>query len=55
MPELFYAGALHGRRVLAQVLDRLVNEDMLSTAQAEAAADDILWRNAARLYGYGEA
>jgi uncharacterized protein len=50
VPELFYAGALHGRRGLAQTLDRLVAEDILSTAQAEDAAEAILWRNAAELY-----
>ncbi len=50
VPELFYAGALHGRRGLAQTLDRLVVEDILSSAQAEDAAEAILWRNAAELY-----
>src|SRR5436190_2169753 len=50
MPELFYAGALHGRRGLAQTLDRLVDEDILTAAQAEDAAEAILWRNAAGLY-----
>ena len=50
VPELFYAGALHGRRGLAQTLERLVAEDILSVAQAEDAAEAILWRNAAELY-----
>jgi hypothetical protein len=50
VPELFFAGALHGRRGLAQTLDRLVAEDILSAAQAEEAAQDILARNAAQLY-----
>jgi predicted TIM-barrel fold metal-dependent hydrolase len=50
VPELFFAGALHGRRALARALERLVAEDFLTAAQAEAAAEDILWRNAARLY-----
>jgi len=50
VPELFYAGALHGRRGLAQTLDRLIAEDILSVAQAEDAAEAILWRNAAGLY-----
>jgi predicted TIM-barrel fold metal-dependent hydrolase len=50
VPELFFAGALHGRHGLAQALDRLVADDILSAAQAEAAAEAILWRNAARLY-----
>lgn len=51
VPELFFAGALHGRRALAQTLDRLVAEDLISAAQAERAAEDILRRNAERLYG----
>ena len=50
VPELFYAGALHGRRGLAQTLERLVVEDIVSVAQAEDAAEAILWRNAAELY-----
>ena len=50
VPELFYAGALHGRRGLAQTLDRLIAEDILSVAQTEDAAEAILWRNAAALY-----
>jgi uncharacterized protein len=50
VPELFFAGALHGRRGLAQVLERLIAEDILSAAQAEQAALDILARNAERLY-----
>jgi predicted TIM-barrel fold metal-dependent hydrolase len=53
VPELFFAGALHGRRGLAQALDRLVAEEMLSAAQAEDAAEAILWRNATRLYQVG--
>lgn len=52
IPELFYLGALHGREALAQVLDRLVAERMLSAAQAETAAEAILRGNAARLYRY---
>ena len=50
VPELFYVGALHGRQGLAQTLDRLVGESIISAAQAERAAEDILWRNAAALY-----
>jgi predicted TIM-barrel fold metal-dependent hydrolase len=50
LPELFYVGALHGRRALARALDRLVTEEMLTAAQAQAAAEDILWRNSAQLY-----
>ncbi len=52
MPELFFAGAIHGRRALADVLDRLVAEQMISPAQAQSAAEDILWRNSANLYSF---
>lgn len=52
MPELFYAGSLHGRQALARILELLVAENMISTAQADAAAEDILYRNSARLYDY---
>jgi hypothetical protein len=50
LPELFFVGALHGRRGLAQALDRLVAEEIISATQAEEAAQDILARNAIRLY-----
>ena len=50
LPELFYAGALHGRAGLAQTLERLVGEHILSAAEAEDAAEAILWRNSAALY-----
>ena len=51
VPELFFAGARHGRRALARALDRIVAEDYLTAAQAESAAEAILYRNAAQLYG----
>jgi predicted TIM-barrel fold metal-dependent hydrolase len=50
IPELFYVGALHGRRGLAQALERLIADDILSAAQAEQAAQAILAGNAERLY-----
>jgi predicted TIM-barrel fold metal-dependent hydrolase len=50
LPELFYVGALHGRRGLAQALERLIADDILSAAQAERAAQAILAENAERLY-----
>jgi predicted TIM-barrel fold metal-dependent hydrolase len=50
LPELFYVGALHGRHGLAQALERLVADDILSAAQAERAAQAILGGNAERLY-----
>jgi uncharacterized protein len=51
IPELFYIGALHGRRALGQALERLVAEDMLTASQAEGAAVAILRGNATRVYG----
>ena len=50
LPELFYVGALHGRRGLALALERLVADDIISVAQAEQAALAILVENAERLY-----
>ncbi len=50
VPELYFAGALHGRQGLARTLDGLLAEGIIGAAQAEEAAQDILWRNAARLY-----
>jgi predicted TIM-barrel fold metal-dependent hydrolase len=51
VPELFFAGALHGRRALGRALEYLIGHDYLTAAQAEDAADAILWRNAEMLYG----
>jgi predicted TIM-barrel fold metal-dependent hydrolase len=51
VPELFFAGALHGRRALGRALEHLIGQDYLTAAQAEDAANAILWRNAAGLYG----
>ena len=50
LPELFFVGALHGRRALARALDRIVADDYLTAAQAADAAEAVLWRNAASLY-----
>jgi predicted TIM-barrel fold metal-dependent hydrolase len=51
VPELFFTGALHGRRALARALEQLIGHDYLTAAQAEDAAEAILWRNAVGLYG----
>ncbi|MBS1251045.1 MAG: hypothetical protein MAG451_00074 [Anaerolineales bacterium] len=50
IPELFYVGALWGRRVLAGVLEETVQAGDLTASEAESAADDILRGNANRLY-----
>ncbi|MFN4294558.1 MAG: hypothetical protein ACK4JD_10535, partial [Thermoflexales bacterium] len=50
IPETFYLGARCGREVIAEVLSEAVADGDLSPAEADAAALDILHRNAARLY-----
>jgi hypothetical protein len=42
---------VHGRRALGRALDRIIADDYLTAAQAADAAEAILWRNAAGLYG----
>ena len=51
--ELFYLGALWGRRMLGQVLDETVAVGDLSAAEAERAAVSILRGTAASLYSWG--
>uniref|UniRef100_UPI0028699D84 amidohydrolase family protein n=1 Tax=Deinococcus sp. TaxID=47478 RepID=UPI0028699D84 len=48
--ELFYLGALWGRRILGHVLAETVSDGDLSPAQADAGAVRILRGNAERLY-----
>jgi predicted TIM-barrel fold metal-dependent hydrolase len=50
VPELFWISALNGRRALGRVLDRLVDEQVLGTAEAIEVARGILYRNAERIY-----
>ena len=50
MPELHWMGATDGRRVLSQALEELVAHGELSISQAEAAGEEVLRRNAIRLY-----
>ncbi|MCS7056361.1 MAG: amidohydrolase family protein [Thermoflexales bacterium] len=50
IPETFYLGARCGREIIAEVLSHAVADGDLSSAEADAAALDILHRNAARLY-----
>ncbi|MFQ5858878.1 MAG: amidohydrolase family protein [Anaerolineae bacterium] len=52
--ELFYLGALWGRRILAEVLEEAVRDGDLTTREAERAAELILRRNAIKLYGLPE-
>jgi predicted TIM-barrel fold metal-dependent hydrolase len=50
VPELHLIGATDGRRVLSQALEELVAYGELSIPEAEAAGEDVLRRNAIRLY-----
>ncbi|MCS7060213.1 MAG: amidohydrolase family protein [Anaerolineae bacterium] len=50
IPETFYLGARCGREIIAEVLSQAVADGDLSPSEADAAAFDILHRNAARLY-----
>ena len=51
VPEINYVSAMLGKRALAQVLEGLATDGMLSRAEAEEAARMILSENARRLYG----
>ena len=50
IPELFYLGALHGRRALARCLEQMVDEEYLTLTEAETTAHQILWQNAHVVY-----
>jgi hypothetical protein len=51
MPEIYWLAARWGRWGLGQVLDEMVAADFLTHDEAMVAAADILYHNAARLYG----
>ncbi|MFV2043305.1 MAG: amidohydrolase family protein [Anaerolineales bacterium] len=51
LPEINYIGAKLGKTALAQALEDLVNDGMLSQDEAQDAAGLILAGNARRLYG----
>lgn len=51
IPELFYIAALHGRRALGRCLANLIAMDYLTPVEAQETAEQILWRNARRVYG----
>jgi len=50
VPELFWLGAKVGRAGLAHVLAQQVAEGVLTTSEAHAVAEQILFRNALRVY-----
>jgi uncharacterized protein len=49
-PELFWLGAKHGRRIIGQALELTVNDNDLTSSEAEWAANRILHDNALELY-----
>lgn len=52
-PDMFYLGALYGRKVVAAVTASCVNSGELSLKQGAQAVSDILANNAIRLYKLG--
>ena len=50
IPELFYIGALHGRRALDHCLAELVTQEYLTYQEAEEVARQVLSENARQLY-----
>lgn len=50
IPELYYLGALWGRRILGRVLNECIVNGDLDAREAEQAARDILAENARQLY-----
>ncbi len=51
IPDIAYVGAMLGKKALAQTLEGLVADGMLTQAEAQEAAGWILAENAQRLYG----
>jgi hypothetical protein len=51
VPDLYWLAARWGRRALGTVLEELVRDGALGGDEALEVAEDILGRNAARLYG----
>lgn len=53
LPEFHWLSAILGRRILGQVLGEIVAQGDLSVQEAEAVGEDVLRRNAVRLYQIG--
>jgi uncharacterized protein len=51
VPELYWLGAVAGRRALGAVFDEHIAEGIIDERTALEMADMILWRNAERIYG----
>ena len=52
IPELFFVAALQGRRALGRCLADHVAQQYLTPREARTVAEQILWRNAAAVYGH---
>lgn len=50
-PEMSWLAARLARQSLHRVLKDYVHKGLMSEAQAQATAEDVLYRNAQRLYG----
>lgn len=55
IPELYWLGAVMGRRVLADVLEEYVKDDLITASAAEEMALKILCENSLRVYEMGAA
>lgn len=53
IPELYWLGAVMGRRALGDVLEEYVKDDLITASAAEEMARGILYENAVRVYGMG--
>jgi predicted TIM-barrel fold metal-dependent hydrolase len=52
IPELYWLGAVLGRRALGEVLDEHVADGFINEMVAMQFAELILWKNAERVYGF---
>ncbi|HZQ06882.1 MAG TPA: amidohydrolase family protein [Anaerolineae bacterium] len=50
IPELYWLGAVMGRRALEDVLEGYIEDDLITTDEAERIARQILYENAIRVY-----
>jgi hypothetical protein len=51
VPELYWLGAVAGRRTLGRVFDEHIADGIIDEGTAMGMADMILWRNSERVYG----
>jgi len=50
IPDIYYLGAVLGRRALGEVLEEFVNDGLVDATSAERMAQMILYQNAANVY-----